>query len=304
MVGVSANESGDFYNKGNNAVWLERTWVSEEKSERELIELVQNLTEMEVMTVMVHAGPLNPDGTINNESYLEVTRFLEKVKELNPEIEYQAWLGQIRSKIDLADENVRHEIAKQALTLTEIVGFDGIHYDIEPVWDEDLDFIELLAQTREILPEGTNISVALAEFIPISLVKMLEGLKHFQNYNSETNFRNVSEYADQIMVMVYDTSIKKPKLYRWLVKEQTARVTRQFDQAEIFIALPAYEENGEAFDPRAENLENGLRGVIDGLNNSRSDVDNFGGIAIYRYDEISSDEWDVYSNLWLGNDEN
>ena len=40
-------------------------------------------------------------------------------------------------------------------------------------------------------------------------------------------------------------------------------------------------------------------GVINGLNNIRSEEENFAGVAIYPYWEIDENEWAVYEKLWL-----
>ncbi|MFC1616343.1 glycosyl hydrolase family 18 protein, partial [Patescibacteria group bacterium] len=267
VIGISSDQPGSFYNKDENAVWLERTWVTEKNSTEEIGDLVRHLKSQGIKTVFVHSGPLNEDGTIDSDTYHSLTKFLEEARKFNNDIEYQAWLGQLRKKIDLSKFEIRHEIANQCLTLTEIVGFDGIHYDIEPVWDEDYDFIELLRETNAILADDKKLSVALAEFIPSSVIWLLEDVREFENYNTEENYRNVALYADQIVVMVYDTSIQQDWLYRWMVKEQTIRVTSLIEDKEVFIGIPSYEEESEAFNPKVENIENALKGVIDGLNN-------------------------------------
>lgn len=183
--------------------------------------------------------------------------------------------------------------------MTRLVGFDGIHFDIEPVGDSDLDFINLLKETRETLPQGKIISVALAEFIPNSLIWLLTDFHGFENYNTQVNYSNVAKYSDQIVVMAYDTGIKHGWLYRWLVREQTTWLSALLDGKELFVAIPAYDQQKEDFDPAVENVENGVRGIIAGLNNMRSDEENFAGVAIYPYWEIDANEWKIYEDLWL-----
>jgi len=299
-IGFHSNQPGSYFDKGQNAVWLESTWVKEKKSLEEIESLVKTLNENKIGTVFVHSGPFNKDGSLDNENYLALTSFLEKIRSFDENIKYQAWLGQIRGKIDLEDEEVRHEIAKQAMTLTEIVGFDGIHFDIEPVWDEDLSFVETLRETREKISANKEISVALAEFIPRSVLWTLGKFREFPNHNSEVIYRNVAEYADQIVVMVYDTDIDSPRLYRWLIAEQTVWLSRVMDEdTNLLVGIPAYEEVKEGFNPIAENVETSLTGVLRGLNNIRTKDKKVDGIAIYRFNEMSDDEWSDYANIWL-----
>lgn len=299
ILGIYMSQKGSYFNKGHNAIWINHEWVGEYKSNTDVVNLVNTLHENKIDTVFVHTGPIQADGTIDPKTYNYAVDFIEKTRSLDRNIKYQAWLGQIRSKINLSDENIRHEISKQAMVLSRLVGFDGIHFDIEPVWDNDEDFIKLLKETREILPSDKKISVALAEFIPNSVVWVMENFHKFKNYNTQVNYTNVAKYADQIVVMAYDTSIKDPWLYKWLVKEQTIWLTRLLKNKEVFIGIPAYNDATYGFDPNVENMENGLRGITAGLNNIRSKEKNFAGVAIYPYWEVEEKEWATYEELWL-----
>lgn len=299
LIGFSSNQPGSFFNKQHNAVWIGHEWVGEKKSDQEVQELVNNLKAYQIDTVFVHVGPLNKEGTIDPETYKYSLDFMNSVRRFDDSIQYQAWLGQVRNKIDLRDKDVRNNISNLCVILAEMVDFDGIHFDIEPVWDGDTDFILLLKEVREDLDEDKVISVALAELIPQSFLWLTEHIHTFENYNSEVNYENVAQYADQIVAMIYDTSIESEWVYRWYVNEQTIRITDLIGDREVFIAIPAYDEAKPGFNPEVENIENGLRGIIKGLNNFRSDEYNFAGVAIYSYWEMDEDEWGIYENLWL-----
>ena len=298
VIGISADRPGSFYNRGNNAVWIEHKWVGEAIGEEDIAKLITKLQENDIGTVFVHTGPLKSDGTIDTETYKYAERFLEKARKYDKNIQFQSWLGQIRSSIDLSDPYVRQNVVKQAQILSQMVGFDGIHFDIEPVWDGDLDFISLLKETREVL-DGKKMSVALAEFIPNYAIWTIGRFYNFENYNTEYNYENVAKYADQIVTMVYDTGIDSGFLYSWLVREQVIWITNLFDDKEVFIAIPAYEEIKDGFNPEVENLKNGLTGILKGLNNIRSNEENFAGVAIYPYWEMDETEWKIYNELWI-----
>ena len=299
IMGIYLNQKGSYFNKEHNAIWINHEWVGEFKSDADVRNLVNTLSKHQIDTVFVHTGPIQEDGTSDPKTYHYALSFVEKAHSLNKDIKYQALLGQISGKIDLSDAVIRHAITNQTMILTRLVGFDGIHFDIEPVWDNDTDFIQLLKETREILPKEKKISVALAEFIPNSAIWMVENFYKFKNYNTQVNYLNVAKYADQVVAMAYDTSIKDAWLYKWLVKEQTIWLTRLLKGKEVFIGIPAYDDPTQNFDPNVENMENGLRGVTAGLNNIRSRESNFAGIAIYPYWEIDEKEWETYDKLWL-----
>jgi hypothetical protein len=169
---------------------------------------------------------LESDGRISPEVYKETVNFVEKVKRSNGDMRIFAWMGQLRDKIDLSNPLIRHNIISMAVIFTEMIGMDGVQYDIEPVWDGDADFIKLLAETRDVFDKnGGKISVALSEFIPGSFIWLTGNLFGFENYNTEKNYLNVAKYADQIVDMVYDTGIGRDYLYKWLMKEEVIWVS-------------------------------------------------------------------------------
>lgn len=296
-IGFSAGKEGAFYNVSHNAIWLGHEWVDEFKGREEIVTMLEGLEGRGIDTLFVHSGPLDEDGNVSNDLYPYASHFLRIGREVYPEANYQAWLGQIRSKIRLEDSAVRENVAKTAEVMVKEVGFDGIHFDIEPVWDEDDDFIDALRLTRERLPEA-KISVALAEFIPKLLIWLTDERKEWANYNTEVNYQNVAKYADQIVAMVYDTGLRESWHYRFLMREQVIWLSDLLEGKELFIGVPAYEDETRDSDPKVENLENALIGVTEGLNNWRSDKSNFAGVAIYAHWEVTEEEWQIYDKYW------
>lgn len=301
VIGFSSGQQGQFFNKGNNAVWLEHAWVGDYKSEAEIQKLVNDLREYQFSTAFVHVGPLKSDGSIDPETYKYSIHFVDTVRKFDQDLQLQAWMGQLRHRIDLDDPKVRHNVVTKSIIMTQMVGFDGVHLDIEPAWDNDPGFIRLLKETREKLPEDAIISVALAKFIPQSALWLFGNLYEFKNYSTQVNYGNVQKYADQIAVMVYDTSISKEWLYKWLVKEQVIWITSFLDEADVFIGIPTYDygEPRPWFNHEIENVRTGLEGVIKGLNNLKSNPDRFAGVAIYPYWEFDEENREAYRELWL-----
>ena len=190
------------------------------------------------------------------------------------------------------------------LSVFENVAFPlRVHTQLSEDMIRDLVLLKLqavgLRGARELMPDGKKISVALAEFIPESIVWLTKKTKDFKNYNSEVNYRNVAQYSDQIVVMVYDTGLQKEWLYRNLVSEQTIWLSRLLPDVELFVGIPSYDDNVTGEPQEVENIENGVLGVIDGLNNVRSDEEVFAGLAIYAYWETDEEEWDIYQNNWI-----
>lgn len=148
FVGVSTGKTGSFFNKGKNAVWIAHEWASDRKSDAEIRGLVSRLSAHGISTIFLHVGPLDEYGFINSEIYKETVGFVEKVRAFSPDMKILAWMGQVRGKLDLSSVAVRHNILNMCVIFTDMIGMDGVHYDIEPVWDNDGDFIKLLEETR------------------------------------------------------------------------------------------------------------------------------------------------------------
>jgi hypothetical protein len=67
----------------------------------------------------------------------------------------------------------------------------------------------------------------------------------------------------------------------------------------VLIGLPSYHDNGFWFHDAAENLSNGLPGVVAGLN-ATTEAQPFVGVAIYRFATTDAVAWDAYERIWLG----
>lgn len=299
LFGPQTNHEGAYFNNGENAIWVQHAWVSEAKSFYEIEEFITFLASKKMRNIFMHVGPLDPDGTIPDYRYAEAKNFLDAAHRLTKKMKFQAWIGQIRSKIDLDDPAIRKNIAVTARKLTNVTGFDGVHFDIEPVGDGDEGFVLLLEDVKYEIPEDKIISVALSELIPRSLVALLRPFWKLENYNSEKYYKQVAKFADQVVAMTYDTSIDDEWLYRFLVRHQVIATTRALRDCEVFIGIPTYTDKKDGFNPEIENIKNGLLGVIDGLNNLRSNKDSFAGVALYSNWETSDEEWRIYDELFL-----
>lgn len=285
-----------------NAIWVEHSFSEEEKSDREIQTLVQTLVNHNIHTVFLHAGPIEPSGIVPPERYSRAKVFLEKARKLSKDITWQAWLGQIRSKLPIEDPKIRKNIVQSATVLTAEIGFDGIHYDIEPIFDSDPDFLALLRETRAALSQQIILSVASDEWQSRPLTLLLSKIvkKDSKSFWGTRYMADVAEMVDQIVIMTYDSRMTSPRLFTFWVEQQVIYSTRAIKKkkAKILIGLPAYKEKTESFDPKAENLTTGLAGVMQGLHNIRSNLESFSGVALYPYWTMEESDWEIYDGLW------
>ena len=292
--------------KGPNAVWAAHHWVGKPQVDRAYAELVTRLRRHRITDVFFHVGPLEPDGTLPPERFPAAARLLREIRDRSAVIRRQAWIGQREKRgggpLDLTDPSVRKNIVGSAVSLLHL-GFDGIHYNIEPVASGDADFLALLDDTRALTRDrGRVLSVAGNGVEPMPGLAWLVGLtgKGIGLWTA-SYFSAVAERADQIAVMNYETGLPTDWLYGNLVAWQT-RTLRPLavGRATLFMGLPSYEERRLSFDPTAENLRSGLRGIRIGLSDALAeDIADF-GVAVYADWTTDAAEWRTYRLEWLG----
>lgn len=293
----------NIYSLGKNAMWVRHSWVGEDHTKEEYQDLVGLFHELQITDAYFHVGPLNSDGTVPKEKYLYAQKLVENIKKYSPNVRLYAWLGQVEAKaggpLDLAKKDTLDSIVNTAEIFINI-GFDGIHYDIEPIFSYDKNFLSLLEQTNLLLKDKTRdkiLSVATSKPEPILglgwILKSL-GFK-FPGYWKKDYMIEVSEKVDQIAIMSYDTAIPFPFLYKnlnsWIVRWTSKNI-----KSDIFIGIPTYGDLTGSHYPYVENVDNSLEGIKQGLVFVKQK--NL-GVAIYSEWTTSKEEIKMYRKEWL-----
>lgn len=274
VIGISAGQKGSFYNKGHNAVWLEEVYSL---TDDEIKNMLRDFKNYQIDTLFVPVGILEEDGTIDPSMYSSVVNFLEKAKSLNQNINLQAWIAvsEVGAKINLKNEEIRNNVAKQVMIFGQLIGFDGVHFGFGDRVSRD-DFLKLLKSSRLILPKGKKLSISVDHF------------------TDEQFYQDAMRYVDQFVVVSYESGLKSAWWYKWRVRELLTRLSRLLEDKEFYMAVSGWNGLDEV-----ESIENSLNGVIYGLNNFRSREENFQGIAISQYFSMDEKKWRIYEKLWL-----
>ncbi len=293
---------------GPNALWAEHDWVGKAHSETEYDALAQLLQTNRITDVFFHVGPLAADGTIDPSLYPNAGALIAALEARLPELRAQAWIGQREKRgggpLDLDDPAVRTAIVATAQEFLGL-GFDGIHYNIEPVASGDRSLLALLDETRPVVDAaGAVLSIAADEIEPYPGARRM--LKRFvpdaQLWTSDY-YEAIGARTDQIAVMMYDTTIP----YAWAYSAAVAWVTRLAwhnigTETVLFIGVPTDEEATEGFDPAAENMESALIGIARTMPSDRDSPRMF-GLAIYANRTTDEAEWAFWRRHWLGEPE-
>lgn len=314
MTATVTNFSGAHFNQGQNALWIAHTWVGQAHADTEYDALATRLQREQIAFAYVHVGPLDGDGTISIAKYPNAAAFVAALHRRAPQTKLLAWIGQIYrpgalpgdDEIDLALHPTRQQIAVTAANFTHGLGFDGIHYDIEPVQNNDSHFLDLLDETRTAIGRNSILSIATPNWVPIARVTEV--------FNSITNrrdvwwttyyYQTVSRHVDQVVAMMYNTGMPTAPLYEAIVQQETAHILRDVEQGsahtQVIIGIPTYTAvPSRAFHASAENMRTGLQGVIGGLNYDTWHT-AFAGVAIYPEWLTTDEDWATYDHEWLG----
>lgn len=291
-----------------NALWLKHAWVGEKQTEESYKSLANKLKEYRVSDAFFHVGPIEGDGTIPEERYTYAKELVDAMHRYYPELRVQAWMGQVEKMwggpLDISDPKVIKNIMEEAQHFLNL-GFDGIHYNIEPIEDGSTNWLTLLEGTHQItMRSGKVLSVATDDLEPFWGAKEL--LKIFSknvSFWSKSYYKEVAKYVDQIAMMSYDTTLSEDYLYANYVYVQTRNLIELVPQnTVVFMGVPTYEDKRDNFHPNAENIYSAIFGIRKALEDmSRSNLlKREIGVAIYAEWTTDEKEWQFFKQQWVG----
>jgi len=156
---------------GPNAVWAAHKWVGESHAGDVYDRLAANLQRQRITDVYFHVGPLPGEGLIPLAKFPNAEALLAAMRQRAPAIRLHAWIGQVERRggglLDLSDARTRANIVQTAGDFIEL-GFDGIHYNIEPIHSGDPNLLALLDETAPVTrARGRLLSMATDELSPL-----------------------------------------------------------------------------------------------------------------------------------------
>lgn len=293
---------------GHDAMWIGHAWVGwdqasgkQDKTAADLQGLFALVRSSGIKDLFVHDGPFDLDGTLDPAKSPNARWFVEQVHENLPGVRVQAWLGQVvgTGVMHLSLPATRARIVdgvRSALAL----GFDGVHFDFEPVSDGDPDFLSVLTSAHAVTAAaGAKLSVSVPQVEPLPEWRlpgnMLVGDTHWW---SESYLHTVASHVDQVAVMAYDTSLPTAWAYRGYVARETAVALSAVPaDVQLFIGVPAFHTRAWGHWDFAETMTAALRGVRLGEGGGRSAGDF--GVALYVDYAATPSDWAAYQADWL-----
>ncbi|KOV83032.1 hypothetical protein [Streptomyces sp. NRRL WC-3723] len=288
-----------------DALWLGHAWVDGRKTDRDVEALARRLRGTGIRDLYVHAGPLEHDGTLPASAYPKARRLIAAVHRELPGVRVQAWLGD-----KLATEGPDGLRLERAATRAAIVtsarqilaaGFEGTHFDLEPLHSGDRDYLSLLDDLRALThARGAVLSVAAHQIDPLPAFHSFWGTTTgHPKWWSQAYFGQVARRVDQIAVMSYDTMQPMQSLYGGYVAQQTSLALEVTPEStDLLMGLPFYHENRFGHWAHAETVPAAVRGVRLGLSRTDADRARF-GVALYVDFAATEADWRAYREDWV-----
>ncbi|MFI1537201.1 hypothetical protein [Streptomyces anandii] len=304
-VNFTGDPDGGTRTRNRDAIWLGHAWVDGRKKDADVQALARRLDGTGIRDLYVHAGPLEHDGTLPESAYSHARWLVESVHRVLPGVRVQAWLGD-----KLATESpdgLRLERARtraNVVTSTRAVlaaGFDGAHFDLEPLHSGDTDYLDLLDDLHALTrAHDVPLSVAAHQIDPLPAFHTLWGtLTNHPKWWSQAYFGQVARRVDQIAVMSYDTMQPLRSLYGGYVAQQTSLALEVTPPTtHLLMGLPFFHENRFGHWAHAETVPAAVRGVRLGLSRTDRDRARF-GVALYVDFAATEADWTAYREGWV-----
>jgi len=260
------------------------------RSPEALRALATQCAENHLTDLFPHLCPCDVNGNLPAVDDAQVERFLDAL----PGCRVLPWIGgpsDMRARYAEADWRATFCASIRKL-LDAHPRLAGIHLNIEPLPSGDAAFLTLLEEIRRAVPSGKLISIAAypppTRWHPFPSV-------HWD----EAYFRAVALRSDQLAVMMYDTALTHPKLYRKLMSDWTVEILAWSEGKSVLLGLAAYDDASSGYHhPDTENLLQGLLGLHAGLERSATPA-HYQGAALYCHWEMDAAEWTIWREHFL-----
>ncbi|RCG27593.1 hypothetical protein DTL70_04485 [Streptomyces diacarni] len=296
--------------RGRDAIWLGHAWVDGRRDAGDLRALKRRMAGTGIRDLYVHTGPLAHDGSLPADRHPRAGWLLRAVEREMPGVRVQAWLGDRlvygkdqRGGLRLADRGTRDAVvagARQVLA----AGFDGVHFDLEPLRSGDGDYLRLLERLRRsVHARGGMLSVAAHQIDPLpGLHQVGEATAGEGKWWSQGYFGQVAGRVDQIALMSYDTWLPVESLYGGYVARQTRLALQAApDDVDVLMGLPFFHTDSMGHHAGAETVAAAVRGVRLGLGRQEPGRGRF-GVALYVDFAATAKDWTAYRRGWCAPD--
>lgn len=295
-----APETERRFDRRQNGVWLGHKWYTgryvrtgEPVSANELAQLERNLDRHGMHYLFVHVGPSREDGSIDDQP----GHIFFSLRKAFAEARVLAWLGARVETISLANPVFQENLVDSLQELRE-AGFDGVHFDFEPMADHEPGYLELLSRVRMEMGPDFMISQATprASFMGLSPGPLR------RSFWSEEFYRATMRRSDQTVLMAYDSRFDYVKAYLLFVRHQTGLLADWACSTtghELLIGIPSHEDVPLYSNPEVENIRTASLAVRSALEDRESPTPCLLGVSVYSNWVTDEEEWADFRRYWM-----
>ncbi|MFF4502074.1 hypothetical protein [Streptomyces sp. NPDC001401] len=308
-IALRVNYTGDpaagTYTRNKDAIWLGHAWIDGRKTDADVTALADRFQDTGIRDLYVHAGPLEHNGTLPKSAYPKAGWFIEAMHRAAPRLRVQAWLGDVLATEGPTGMRLERPATRAAVVASTrqilATGFDGVHFDLEPLHSGDRDYLALLDSLHSVTrAHHALLSVAAHQIDPLPGFHAFWGtVAGHPKWWSQRFFGQVARRVDQIAVMSYDTMQPLQSLYGGYVAQQTSLALEVTPPStDLLMGLPFYHENRFGHWNHAETVPAAVRGARLGLSRTDADRTNF-GVALYVDFAATEADWRAYRGGWV-----
>jgi hypothetical protein len=297
--GAAGHPSSSARGTGHDALWLGHAWVDGRRSQSDVDALADRLRSTGIRDLLVHTGPFSDDGTLDPALRPQARWLTGALHSALPGVRVQAWAGAhpTEAELHLWEPAVRSQLLR---SVGEVLadGFDGIHYDFEPVQSGSPDLLAILRETRPVTQaRGALLSVSAVHIEPFpGPTEMLRASPVPMSLWSTGYLHEVALLVDQVALMSYDSAMPTETLYCGYMHRSTSHALAAVPpEVGLLIGVPAYPPAGVSH-WAAENMESAIRGVRLAIGDRP--LGREFGIALYVDFTATEEDWSVYHRDW------
>ncbi|WP_442819268.1 hypothetical protein [Streptomyces sp. NBC_01236] len=308
-IALRVNYAGDLapgtQTRNRDAIWLGHAWVDGRKGDADVKALAARLRSTGIRDLYVHAGPLEHDGTLPATAYASAGWLIAAVHRQLDGVRVQAWLGDELASEGPVGLRLERDATRDAVVRSTrqilAAGFDGVHFDLEPLHSGNRDYLSLLDDLHRVTKaRGVPLSVAAHQIDPLPAANSVRGaLTGHPKWWSQSYFGQVARRVDQIAVMSYDTAMPLESLYGGYVAQQTSLALEVTPKStDLLMGLPFFHEDDMSHHGSAETVAAAVRGTRLGLSRTDRRREHF-GVALYVDFAATESDWTAYREGWV-----
>ncbi|MFW5709267.1 MAG: hypothetical protein ACOCX5_03500 [Chloroflexota bacterium] len=302
-----------------NALWLGTDWTYGTLEAEALDDLTDRIIDNEIGTVYARVSELNYDGTWTGrpdgsnrfaEVQDDVIAFVERFRTTALS---RNLYGTVHVRVDIGEddgyrldnETVQQLIADFSTRVVTTLGFDGVLLVIEPVWNNDENFLNVLRQVRQAIGSDALLGVAVPpdwtpqeDGVPVTSL-----IAPGTIWDREYKQRVALVGTDHIVLQTYNSYLTDEADYSAWVAYQVRTYAEAIGDlgtsTRVLVGVPTYESILPAHDERIENISAAIVGVVRGLEDAGEMRSAIQGLALYAEWDTDEIEWEQLRSNWV-----